>query len=115
MEINLGDEVQNKITGAVGRVIGISEDRDIKVLEKNGFISIFSSENALIKNERLSISIVEQVEKLVEDMKQLLEDISTSDVDVIDLDQLKDLSKFCEGYACDIREIALGIKEMLNE
>lgn len=35
MEINLGDEVQSKITGAVGKVIEISEDRDIKVLEKN--------------------------------------------------------------------------------
>ena len=115
MEINLGDEVQSKITGAVGKVIEISEDRDIEVLEKNGFISIFSSENALIKKEGLSMSIVEQVEKLVEDMKQLLEDINTSDVDVIDLDQLKDLSKFCEGYACDIREIILGFKEIYGE
>lgn len=115
MEINLGDEVQSKITGAVGKVIEISENRDIKVLEKNGFISIFSSENALIKKEGLSMSIVEQVEKLVEDMKQLLEDINTSDVDVIDLDQLKDLSKFCEGYACDIREIILGFKEIYGE
>ena len=52
MEINLGDEVQRKITGAVGKVIEISEDRDIKVLEKNGFISIFSSENALIKRKK---------------------------------------------------------------
>ena len=41
MEINLGDEVQSKITGAVG-----------KVLEKNGFISIFGSENALIKRKK---------------------------------------------------------------
>jgi hypothetical protein len=33
----------------------------------------------------------------------------------IDLDQLKDLSKFCEGYACDIREIILGFKEIYGE
>lgn len=59
--------------------------------------------------------IVEQVEKLVEDMKQLLEDINTSDVDVIDLDQLKDLSRFCEGYAYEIREIILGFKEIYGE
>ena len=44
-----------------------------------------------------------------------MEDINTSDVDVIDLDQLKDLSKFCEGYACDIREIILGFKEIYGE
>lgn len=52
VDVNLGDEVQSKITGAVGKVIEISEDRDIKVLEKNGFISIFSSENALIKRKK---------------------------------------------------------------
>lgn len=59
--------------------------------------------------------IVEQVDKLIEDMKQLIEDVNTLDVDVIDLDQLKDLSKFCEGYACDIREVILGFKEMMGE
>lgn len=48
MKINLGDKVQSKITGASGEVIGISEDGDIKVSE-NDFISVFSSENALIK------------------------------------------------------------------
>lgn len=49
MKVNLGDKVQSKITGAVGEVVEISEDRDIKVLEDNGFTSIFSSDNALIK------------------------------------------------------------------
>lgn len=59
--------------------------------------------------------IVEQVDKLMKDMKQLLEDINTSDPDIIDLEQLKQLSEFCEGYSHDIREIILGIKEILNE
>lgn len=59
--------------------------------------------------------IVEQVENLMENMKQLFEDINTSDVDVIDLNQLKDLSKFCERYACDIREVILGFKEICGE
>ena len=56
MEINLGDEVQSKIIGAVGKVIEISEDRDIKVLEDNGFTSVFSSDNALIRiNEHIEM------------------------------------------------------------
>ena len=56
MNVNLGDKVQSKITGAVGEVVEISEDRDIKVLEDNGFTSVFSSDNALIKiNEHIEM------------------------------------------------------------
>lgn len=46
--LKLGDKVQSKITGAIGEVIEISEDKDIKVLEDNGSTSVFSSDNALI-------------------------------------------------------------------
>ncbi|WP_346938073.1 hypothetical protein [uncultured Clostridium sp.] len=56
--------------------------------------------------------IVEQVDQLISDMKQLIEDLYNTDSENIDFDQLRKLSKFSLGYSADIDCV---IKDMEDE
>lgn len=57
---------------------------------------------ALIENTR-KMCIVEQVDKLILDMKQLVNDLYGTDNEKIDFEQLKKFSKFCHDYSVDIQ------------
>lgn len=46
--------------------------------------------------------VSEQVDKLILDMKQLIEDLYGTDNENIDFNQLRELSKFSRGYSADI-------------
>lgn len=50
------------------------------------------------------LSIVEQVEIVMNDMKQLLEDLEGTDSENIDFEQLKKLAKYSKEYAIDMKE-----------
>lgn len=57
---------------------------------------------ALMGNTR-KMCIVEQVDKLILDMKQLVDDLYNTDNENIDFKQLKGFSKFCHDYSVDIQ------------
>lgn len=50
------------------------------------------------------LSIIEQVEIVMDDMKQLLEDLEGTDSENIDFDQLRKLANYSKNYAIDIRD-----------
>ncbi len=55
--------------------------------------------------------IVEQVDKLIIDMKQLIEDLNTTDACVIDLEQLKELKESITPFT---KELIVIIKDIEN-
>lgn len=50
------------------------------------------------------LSIIEQVEIVMDDMKQLLEELEGTDSENIDFDQLRKLANYSKNYAIDIRD-----------
>lgn len=47
--------------------------------------------------------IIEQVEKLEKDMKQLIEDLVGTDEENIDYEQLKRMKKYCDTFKKDLK------------
>lgn len=50
------------------------------------------------------LSIIEQVEIVMDNMKQLLEDLEGTDSENIDFEQLKKLANYSKEYAIDMKE-----------
>ena len=51
------------------------------------------------------MNMVKQVDKLIEDMKQLIDDLYETDNENIDFEQLREFSRFCIRYSVDVDRV----------
>lgn len=58
------------------------------------------------------MNMVEQVDKLIEDMKQLIDGLYEADNENIDFDQLREFSRFCIRYSVDVDRVIKNKEEV---
>lgn len=68
-----------------------------------------------MRNKYEGMCILEQVEEVKKDMEQLVKDIINTDVENIDIQQLKEFSVFCKNYSIEIQESLKILKENVGE
>lgn len=60
------------------------------------------------------IDIAEQIQKVTNDMKQLIKDISNTDIKNIDVKQIQQFGLFCKNYAIEIQELVYDLKSKVE-
>lgn len=53
-----------------------------------------------------------KIDRLIENMKQLHQELNASKPEDINIDQLKKLKDFTQGYALDVQELIYGFQEI---
>lgn len=55
---------------------------------------------------------MKKIDALIENMKELYKELRLTNVESIDIDELKNLRDFSRGYASDIQELIYSFEEM---